>query len=111
MTADTTLQVIQCGGGRVGSGARARLGSWVCCGARAAGVSWAGCDVVQGNLIASGAGAGLAAIYNVPFGGTLFAIEVMVGFQTLPKGWKLGRCNASSFQLLWWRGWRRSWRA
>jgi len=30
-------------------------------------------------MIACGAGAGLAAIYNVPFGGTLFTLEVLLG--------------------------------
>jgi len=30
-------------------------------------------------MIACGAGAGLAAVYNVPFGGTLFTLEVLLG--------------------------------
>ena len=30
-------------------------------------------------LVASGAGAGFAAVYNVPLGGTLFALEVLLG--------------------------------
>ena len=34
-------------------------------------------------LVASGAGAGMAAIYNVPFGGALFALEVLLGSLTL----------------------------
>lgn len=35
-------------------------------------------------LVASGAGAGFAAVYNVPLGGTLLALEVMLGTLALP---------------------------
>lgn len=35
-------------------------------------------------LVACGAGAGLAAVYNVPLGGGLFTIEVMLGTMALP---------------------------
>lgn len=35
-------------------------------------------------LVACGAGAGIAAIYNVPFGGALFALEVLLGSLALP---------------------------
>lgn len=35
-------------------------------------------------LVASGAGAGMAAVYNVPLGGALFALEVLLGTVTLP---------------------------
>jgi H+/Cl- antiporter ClcA len=35
-------------------------------------------------LVAAGAGAGMAAIYNVPLGGALFAVEVLLGTLTLP---------------------------
>src|SRR5579859_2127320 len=35
-------------------------------------------------LGACGAGAGLAAVYNVPLGGALFALEVLLGSVTLP---------------------------
>jgi CIC family chloride channel protein len=35
-------------------------------------------------LVASGAGAGMAASYNVPLGGALFAVEVLLGTLTLP---------------------------
>jgi H+/Cl- antiporter ClcA len=35
-------------------------------------------------LVACGAGAGMAAIYNVPLGGALFAVEVLLGTITLP---------------------------
>jgi H+/Cl- antiporter ClcA len=35
-------------------------------------------------MIACGAGAGLAAVYNVPLGGTLFTLEVLLGTFSLP---------------------------
>lgn len=35
-------------------------------------------------LIACGAGAGLAAVYNVPFAGALFSLEIYLGTLTLP---------------------------
>ena len=35
-------------------------------------------------LVASGAGAGFAAVYNVPLGGSLFALEVLLGAVALP---------------------------
>jgi CIC family chloride channel protein len=35
-------------------------------------------------LVAAGAGAGFAAVYNVPLGGTLFAMEVLLGTVALP---------------------------
>jgi H+/Cl- antiporter ClcA len=35
-------------------------------------------------LVACGAGAGMAAVYNVPLGGALFALEVLMGTVTLP---------------------------
>jgi CIC family chloride channel protein len=35
-------------------------------------------------LVACGAGAGMAAVYNVPFGGALFAVEVLLGTLSLP---------------------------
>jgi chloride channel protein, CIC family len=35
-------------------------------------------------LVASGAGAGFAAVYNVPLGGALFALEVLLGSVSLP---------------------------
>jgi CIC family chloride channel protein len=46
---------------------------------------WLGLDNAQRRLlIACGAGAGLASVYNVPLGGALFAAEVMLGSITLP---------------------------
>jgi len=46
---------------------------------------WADFPVWQRRLlVASGAGAGFAAVYNVPLGGTLFALEVLLGGVALP---------------------------
>ncbi len=46
---------------------------------------WARLPVWQRRLlVASGAGAGLAAVYNVPLGGALFALEVLLGTISLP---------------------------
>lgn len=35
-------------------------------------------------LVACGAGAGMAAVYNVPLGGALFAVEILLGTVSLP---------------------------
>lgn len=41
---------------------------------------WAGLSPPQRRLLAAcGAGAGIGAVYNVPFGGALFALEVLLG--------------------------------
>jgi H+/Cl- antiporter ClcA len=46
---------------------------------------WAGLPTWQRRLlVASGAGAGMAAVYNVPLGGALFALEVLLGTLALP---------------------------
>jgi chloride channel protein, CIC family len=46
---------------------------------------WAGLPTWQRRLlVASGAGAGFAAVYNVPLGGALFALEVLLGTIALP---------------------------
>lgn len=46
---------------------------------------WAGLPTWQRRLlVASGAGAGFAAVYNVPLGGALFALEVLLGSLSLP---------------------------
>ena len=46
---------------------------------------WTGLPIWQRRLlVASGAGAGFAAIYNVPLGGSLFALEVLLGSVALP---------------------------
>ena len=46
---------------------------------------WLGLNTAQRKLlVACGAGAGLAAVYNVPLGGALFTAELLVGSVTLP---------------------------
>jgi chloride channel protein, CIC family len=46
---------------------------------------WAGLPTWQRRLlVACGAGAGFAAVYNVPLGGALFAVEVLLGSVALP---------------------------
>jgi CIC family chloride channel protein len=46
---------------------------------------WFHLSVAQRRLLAAcGAGAGMAAVYDVPLGGALFAIEVLLGVLTLP---------------------------
>ena len=46
---------------------------------------WAGLSPAQRRLLmACGAGAGLAAVYNVPLGGALFTAEIMLGSISLP---------------------------
>ena len=46
---------------------------------------WAGLPRAQRRLlVACGAGAGMAAVYNLPLGGALFALEVLLGTVTLP---------------------------
>jgi H+/Cl- antiporter ClcA len=46
---------------------------------------WAGLPTWQRRLlVACGAGAGFAAVYNVPLGAALFAVEVMLGTVALP---------------------------
>ena len=57
--------------------AGAATGSWLS--------EWATLPVWQRRLlVASGAGAGFAAVYNVPLGGALFALEVLLGSLSLP---------------------------
>lgn len=46
---------------------------------------WLGLTAAQRRLlVACGAGAGLGAVYNVPLGGALFTVEVMLGAVSLP---------------------------
>jgi CIC family chloride channel protein len=78
MVADTILQVINVGvGASIGrEGAPRQAGALTgALGAERLGLSVAMRRVV----VACGAGAGLAAIYNVPFGGACFALEVVLG--------------------------------
>lgn len=47
---------------------------------------WTGLTLGQRRLVlACGAGAGIAAAYNVPFGGAMFACEVLLGTLALPQ--------------------------
>ncbi|MDQ2804025.1 MAG: chloride channel protein, partial [Pseudomonadota bacterium] len=46
---------------------------------------WTSLPPTQRRLLAAcGAGAGMAAVYNIPFGGALFALEVLLGTLSLP---------------------------
>ena len=78
MLADTVLQVINVGvGASIGrEGAPRQAGALTgSLGAERLGLS----VEMRRVLVACGAGAGLAAIYNVPFGGAFFALEVVLG--------------------------------
>ena len=78
MLADTVLQVINVGvGASIGrEGAPRQAGALT----GALGAERLGLPVdMRRVLVACGAGAGLAAIYNVPFGGAFFALEVVLG--------------------------------
>jgi chloride channel protein, CIC family len=46
--------------------------------------SWARLTPGQRRLLVACGGGGLAAVYNVPLGGTLFTAEIMMGAITLP---------------------------
>ena len=46
--------------------------------------SWGRLSDAERRLAACGAGAGMGAVYNVPFGGALFALEVLLGTLALP---------------------------
>lgn len=101
MTADTTLQVVNvAAGGSIGREGAPRQLSALFAAKTAArlGLSDESCRI----LIASGAGAGLAAIYNVPFGGTVFAIEVITGLRALRQGfWHTLQLLVSTLAVCW----------
>lgn len=59
---------------QMGAAWAARLGEW--CGFT---------DPQRRLLMACGAGAGIAAAYNVPFGGAIFAMEVLLGTLAIPQ--------------------------
>lgn len=84
MLADTTLQVINVGfGASIGREAAPRQ-----VGAQAGShlAAWLKLNSAQRSLlVASGAGAGLGALYDVPWAGAVFAFEIMIGWQT---AWK-----------------------
>jgi len=80
MLADTILQVINVGvGASIGrEGAPRQAGALT----GALGAQRLGLPVDMRRVLAAcGAGAGLAAIYNVPFGGAFFALEVVLGLK------------------------------
>lgn len=52
-------------------------------------------------LTACGAGAGLAAVYNVPLGGAFFTIEVMLGSAALPSVLPAVACSAIATCTAW----------
>lgn len=52
-------------------------------------------------LVACGGGAGLAAVYNVPLGGALFTVEVLVGSMTLPVVLPALACTAVATAVGW----------
>lgn len=52
-------------------------------------------------LVACGAGAGLACVYNVPLGGALFASEVMLGTIALPVVLPALACSAVATAVSW----------
>ncbi len=52
-------------------------------------------------LVACGAGAGLAAVYNVPLGGALFACELMLGSVALPTVLPALLCTLTATAVSW----------
>lgn len=82
MAADTTLQVLNVAlGGSIGrEGAPRQAGALA---AADVGKRLGLGEKPLRVLVACAAGAGLAAIYNVPFGGTIFALEIMIGLRVL----------------------------
>ncbi len=52
-------------------------------------------------LVACGAGAGMAAVYDVPLGGALFALEVLLGTLTLPLVLPALLCSLTATAVSW----------
>ena len=52
-------------------------------------------------LVACGAGAGFAAVYNVPLGGALFTVEVMLGSTVLPAVLPAIACSSIATLTAW----------
>ncbi|MBC2596377.1 chloride channel protein [Ruficoccus amylovorans] len=88
MAADTTLQVVNVAfGGSIGREGAPRQDAALTATDSA---SWLRLGEWQRRvLVACGAGAGLSAIYNIPFGGMLFAVEIMIGLRVLWSARKL----------------------
>jgi chloride channel protein, CIC family len=63
---------------------------------------WAGLSPAQRRLlVACGAGAGLAAVYNVPLGGALFTAELMLGTIALPVVLPALACSGIATATAW----------
>jgi CIC family chloride channel protein len=63
---------------------------------------WFGLNTAQRRLlVACGAGAGLACVYNVPLGGAIFTAEVMVGAITLPVVLPALACSFIATAVAW----------
>ena len=63
---------------------------------------WAGLSTAQRRLlVACGGGAGLAAVYNVPFGGALITAEVMMGSLALPVVLPALACSGIATAVAW----------
>lgn len=63
---------------------------------------WSGLTVAQRRLlVACGAGAGLAAVYNVPLGGALFTAEVLIGTVRLPVILPALACSSIATLVAW----------
>jgi chloride channel protein, CIC family len=63
---------------------------------------WLGLSPTQRKLVvACGAGAGLAAVYNVPLGGALFTLEVLVGSIALPVALAALTCSLIATSVAW----------
>ncbi len=64
--------------------------------------TWTGLSVPQRRLVvACGAGAGLACVYNVPLAGALFTAEVLVGALRLPVVLPALACSATATFVAW----------
>lgn len=96
----SVLSVIVVGlGASLGREAAPKLMGGVC-GSVLAG--WAGLTTPQRRLlVACGAGAGLACVYNVPLGGALFTAEVLVGAIRLPVMLPALACSAVATLTAW----------
>jgi CIC family chloride channel protein len=63
---------------------------------------WLGLTTAQRRLVvACGAGAGLAAVYNVPLGGTFFTVEILVGSVVLPAVLPAMACSFIATATAW----------
>jgi CIC family chloride channel protein len=92
-------EVVIGAGASIGREAAPKLMGGACASALAA---WARLAPAQRRLLmACGAGAGLAAVYNVPLGGALFTAEVMLGSITVPVLLPALACSAIATAVGW----------